>query len=91
MGPSKELAEIQTSADHAIDRNRNLRQKTLLLSYAREMIRERFRSLRSGKEQASRSLQETRERVRLQLKAAPGKPAERGEEKPVNVRTIPSA
>jgi hypothetical protein len=82
MRPPKELSEIRDSAHEAIDRSRNTRQKTVLLSYVSLITRERSVALRVQGAKVSNSPQDT---------AAQPEPTKAGEKKPVqSVRTVPS-
>lgn len=92
MKESREHSEIQRSVYAVIDRNRNTRQKTVLLSYVAGITRQQSETLREEKVRAGEVLQDTRARVRAELESQPAQLPKPGQRKPVqSVRSIPSA
>jgi hypothetical protein len=95
-GPPDELSEIRSSAYEAIDRSRNTRQITLLLTYVSGMIRgqsviarNEYACAKAHRAEAACSQQDNC--VRVPAEAPPQEEPKAGERKPMqSVRAIPS-
>ncbi len=91
MGDPNDISEIRLAVFEAIDRNRNRRQETILLTYAAALHRKHSEALREQKSGVGRALQNTLAQMIDQSDSAQEKPLP-GQKKPVqSVKHNPKA